>query len=190
MKTAVPSLKEFPEPLAAALGHLLVRFQELESTLLFAVGRFVHPGIEGNPPALTVALLHELPFKSLVALFSSIPRMLSENEPPFPKLSMTDPAVIEAAEAFTVAAKQCNKVEQRRNQLVHSNWLQLQIGPEDGSIYRAKARTSRSKGANQSLTRENQKSVEAAIEEVNRAMLAVFMASAQLNSLIAPTHAA
>jgi hypothetical protein len=119
----------------------MVRFQALESTLVFAVGRFMHPGNDDAPPQLTMSVLYELPFASLVKLFASIPVVLTGPELPFSRLKEDSDDIRQLVADFASAAKLCTAAEERRNQLMHSNWLQSYIGPEEGSVLRVKMRS-------------------------------------------------
>lgn len=124
----------------------MVRFQALETTLVFAIGRFLHPGNNGAPPQLTMSLLYELSFASLVKVFETIPIVLSGQDLPFSRLAEKNDKTRQLLSDFTAAAKLCSAAEERRNQLMHSNWLQILIKPGDESVLRAKMRTLKRKG--------------------------------------------
>ena len=176
----------FPDALAASLGQLMVRFQALESTLLFAVGRFMHPENDDIPPQLTMSVLYELPFSSLVKLFATIPLTLTGPNLPFSRLTEDTNESRQLVADFASAAKLCTAAEERRNQLMHSNWLQIHIGPGDESVMRVKMRTRRKSGVAAPLTRESVDTVSTAIDAINAAMTATFTASARLKLFLFP----
>lgn len=164
----------------------MVRFQDLESTLIFAVGRFIHPGNDHIPPQLTMSVLYELPFASLIKVFASIPVVLAGPEPPFSRLKEDTDDTRQLIADFASAAKLCTAAEERRNQLMHSQWLQIHIAPEDGSVLRVKMRTAKKKGAVAPPVRESVETVSAAIDAINAAMTATFTASATLKFFLFP----
>ena len=164
----------------------MVRFQHLESTLIFAVGRFMHPGNDDVPPQLTMSVLYELPFASLVKVFASTPFVLAGPELPFCRLKEDTDDTRQLVADFAFAAKLCTAAEERRNQLMHSNWLQLYIAPEDGSVLRVKMRTKK-KGIVAPPVSESVETVSAAIDAINAAMTATFTASATLKFFLFPS---
>jgi hypothetical protein len=180
------TLPPFPDALAASLGQLMVRFQALESTLIFAVGRFMHPGNDDIPPQLTLSVLYELPFSSLVKLFATIPLTLTGPSLPFSRLKENTDEAKQLVADFASAAKLCTAAEERRNQLMHSNWLQLHIGPGEESVMRVKMRATRKSGAAAPLIRESVDTVSADIDAINEAMTATFTASAGLKFFLFP----
>lgn len=165
----------------------MVRFQALESTLIFAVGRFMHPGSDDVPPQLTMSVLYELPFASLVKLFASVPIVLTGPELPFSRLKEDSDNTRQLVADFASAAKLCTAAAERRNQLMHSNWLQLHIGPEEGSVLRVKMRTTRKKGPVAPPVYESVETVSAAIDAINAAMTATSTASATLRFFLFPS---
>lgn len=179
-------LPQFPDALAASLGQLMVRFQALEATLVLAIGRFLHPGNDGVPPQLTMSLLYELSFASLVKVFATIPIVLSGPDVPFARLREDNDETRQLFSYFTTAAKLCSAAEERRNQLMHSNWLQILIKPGDESVLRAKMRTLRKKGAPPPLAAESIETVSEAIATINAAITETFSASATLNYFLFP----
>lgn len=183
-------LQPFPDKLAAALGHLLVRFQLLETTLQHAVGRFVNPGREDVPPALTMHLLSELSFASLTKIFASIPSALATDQPAFPSLATENREVLDLRAVFANAAKLCSAAEARRNQLVHSTWLPLSPFAEDGAIPRIKLRAPRKSASGVAVAHESSETVKVATAAVDSAMTATFSASAQLHYFLFPRGAA
>jgi len=162
----------------------MVRFQLLESTLVFAVGRFMHPGGGSVPPQLTMSVLYEIPFASLVKVFSSIPVVLAGPEPPFSRLEEDTDETRQLVADFASAAKLCTAAEEKRNQLMHSSWF-ANIAPHDGSVLRVKMRTTK-KGARSAMVRESVETVTAAIAAIDAASLATFTASATLNFSLFP----
>ena len=165
----------------------MVRFQALESTLLFAVVRFVHPGTNDVPPPLTMAVLYELPFASLVKLFSSIPVVLQDSQLPFSRLLEDKDEAKQIVSDFINAAKLCTASEERRNQLMHSYWLPVYITPHEESVMRVKMRLTRKRGAASPPVCESVETVTSAIAAINEAMLATFSASARLKFFLFPT---
>lgn len=186
MSTHNFGLPPFPDSLATALGHLMVRFQALETTLVFAIGRYIHPGVDDVPPPLTMAALHELPFASLVKLFSTIPTILMSPEPPFNRLSEQSDEVEKIRAAFVAAARLCTASEERRNQLMHSSWLQICLKPGEESVLRLKMRVGRKRATPSPPARESIETVTATINAVNDAMMATFSASASLAFFLYP----
>ncbi len=186
MKTSDPLFPTFPEEVATALGHLLVRFQSLERSLTFALARFMNPGPQPVPPSLTLAVLNELPFKSLVKLFSALPAILLSTDPPFPPLVSGSPEFKDLASAFEKGARLAAAVEERRNQLVHSDWLWLAVPQVGAAVLRSKSRTHRKNGLNPSLERVTAQAVQEAIQQVDEAMSEVAIASAKLQALLFP----
>jgi len=186
MKTSDPAFPAFPDDVATALGHLLVRFQSLERSLTFAVGRFMNPGTQAIPPSLTLAVLNELPFKSLVKIFAALPAILLNADPPFPQLVGGSPEFEALASAFENGAKLATAVEERRNQLVHSDWLWMAAPQIGGAVLRSKSRTHRKNGMNPSMEQVTAHAVEEAIKQVNEAMREVALASAALQALLFP----
>jgi len=164
----------------------MVRFQALESTLIFAVGRFMHPGNDDVPPPLTMSVLYELPFASLVKLFASIPVVLTDVKLPFSRLKVDSDDTRQLIANFASAAKLCTVAEERRNQLMHSNWLQAHIGSEGRSVLRVKMRTTKKTGTVASQVYESVETVSTAISAIDAAMAATFSASANLKFFLFP----
>ena len=187
MNAQLPGPPPIPDSLAASLGQLMVRFQHLESTLIFSVGRFMHPGNDDVPPQLTMSVLYELPFASLVKLFASIPIVLAGPEFPFSRLKEDNDNTRQLVADFASAAKLCTAAEERRNQLMHSNWSQLHICPEDESVLRMKMRTTKKKGLVTPPVYESVETVSAAIDVINAAMTATFTSSATLKFFLFPS---
>lgn len=186
MTTYPPGLAPFPDALADALGQLMVRFQSLESTLVFAVGRFMHPRNNDVPPPLTMSVLYQLPFSSLVKVFATIPIVLAGPDLPFSLLKADNAETNRLVQAFASAAKLCTAAEEWRNQLMRSNWLQMYFEPQDGSVLRVKMRTNRRNGAVALPVRESVETVSAATDAINAAMTATFTASASLKFYLFP----
>ena len=186
MNTVWPGLAPFPTDLAAKLGQLMVRFQALESALVFGIGRFMHPGNDDVPPNLTMSVLYELSFATLVKVFAAMPVVLPGPELPLSRLKENNDETRRIVAAFASAAKLCTAAEERRKQLMHSNWLQLHIGPQDGSVLRVKMRTTRTKGALALPVRESVETVSAAIDAINAALAATFSASTSLKFFLFP----
>ena len=166
----------------------MVRFQALEATLVLAIGRFLHPGNNGVPPQLTMCILYELSFASLVKVFETIPIVLKGQDLPFSKLAENNDETRELISYFAAAAKLCCTAEERRNQLMHSNWLQTLMKPGDESVLRAKMRARKKKGALSPLVPESVETVSEAIDTINAAMTATFSASATLNDFLFPSR--
>jgi len=186
MNTYPPGLAPFPDALATALGQLMVRFQSLESTLVFAIIRFMHPGLNDVPPPLTMSVLYELPFRSLVKVFAVIPSVLPGSDLPFSRLKENNADTIGLLEAFATAAKLCTAAKERHNQLMHSTWLQLNFEPQDGSVLWVKISTNRKKGTVAMPVRESVETVSAAVDAINVAKTATFIASASINYFLFP----
>ena len=178
----------FPDPIAAALGHLMVGFQGLELTLVIAISQFMHPGNDNVPPNLTFSVLRELPFASLVKLFASIPHDLTGPDLPFSRLKEDSHHSKQLFADFASAAMLCTVAQERRNQLMHSNWLQPHNGIGDETMLRVKVRTSRKKGPSIARVFESVKTVSAAINATNVATSATFVASATLKFFLFPNR--
>ncbi|MDX1961539.1 MAG: FMN-binding negative transcriptional regulator [Pirellulales bacterium] len=179
-------LLSFPDSLATTLGQLMVQFQALESTLVFAIGRFLHPGIKDVPPPLTMAVLFELPFATLVKLFAKIPIILQGNQLPYSRLKEDNEETRQITADFINAAKMCTASEERRNQLMHSNWLTNLKNQDDDSVMRVKSRVTK-KGVASPLILESVSTVTIAIETIKAANHATFCASARLNFFLFPS---
>lgn len=186
MNAQLPGPPPFPDALAESLGHLMVRFQDLESTLIFAVARFMYLGNNDVPSQLTMSVLYELPFASLVKVFASIPFALAGPELPFSRLKEDTDNTKELVADFASAAKLCTAAEERCNQLTHSSWLRLYNAPGDGSALRVKMR-SKKKGIVTPPVSETVETVSAAINAINAAITATFCASATLKLFLFPS---
>jgi hypothetical protein len=134
-----------------------------------------------------MSILYELSFSSLVKVFATIPVALTGPELPFSRLKEDNDETRQLVAVFASAAKLCTAAEERRNQLMHSNWLQLHIGPQDGSVLRVKMRTTRKNGSAAALVQESVETVSAAIDAINAAMSASFTASAMLKFFLFPS---
>ncbi|WP_200227260.1 hypothetical protein [Rubrivivax gelatinosus] len=181
MKPPRRSLPPFPVPIAAALGHYMVRFQELEVAVLLAIGRYLHAGADGTPPPLTMAVLSQLSYRSLVAIFEQIPTHLKAPSGPFPQLAEDNEITRDIIKQFKEVAKLCSKVEARRNQLMHSNWLRLLLKEGDESIIRAKIKPN-----GDAMEPESVSTIEHSIRDIDETQTALAFAIANLNTLQSP----
>lgn len=173
----------FPEPLATALGHLLVRFQALESELCIVIARFMKPGSNDLPDLLTVAVLGELPFRSLIKLLKTIPMAVMVNGRLLAEIAPEDSELMDALDSLLLAAKLANDAEERRNRLVHSSWLWLACPLPDDEAYRVRLRGG-ARQARAAFSIESAASVEAVTELIDSAHRELALASAGIHFFV------
>jgi hypothetical protein len=112
------------------IGRITINFATLDFHLAFAIGSLLT-----QDQAVAQMVAHELSFKQKLALFSSLVQH---------KLPASTKATAECATDFENYVSRCAQLEERRNQVAHSVWLE-QSTP-GGPIQRLKITAKKSKG--------------------------------------------
>ena len=108
-----------------ALGRLLVSFQALEEAVTLGIAHLTGSGSSDQVNAKYFLALSELPFRSRVKLLRNF---LETTEPSHylwhgcPAEETRKKAIPEIVSQMITFAKECNSLEDQRNQMVHSVW--------------------------------------------------------------------
>lgn len=184
MGTKASDPPEFPDDCAAALGHMLVAFQSLEAGMLYSLARFLHPESAPFPKPLAVAILSELPFGALVKMVAHLPNAIRPAD--IPKLESRGgvEAYEEAVAELRLAVRLITAAEERRNQLVHSQWI-WGHGPAPGeSVLRVKFRAGRKGHSKSTMVEESEETIQAATQSADEAHKRLSIATASFFHLI------
>lgn len=180
-KPTVPP--KFPDECATALGHLIVIFQSLESALMYGLAELTRPDRMPFPTTLAVSIVNELSFASKVKLFGTIPSVYPKNTVTGPNLPASSSFYDEAVADLELAVKTATAAEERRNQLMHSQWI-YGHQPEPGeAVLRIKMRTNRKGGAN-GIFEETKKSIDDATVLAEKALALVVSAHSQFRYIL------
>ncbi len=184
MSTNASDPPQFPDDCAAALGHMLVAFQSLEAGMLYSLARFLNPESAPFPKPLAVAVLGELSFGALTKLLAHLPNAIRADD--IPELTSRGGigAYGEAVAELQLAIRLITTAEERRNQLVHSQWI-WGHGPAPGeSVFRLKFRAGRKAHSKSTMVEESEETIQAAIQSADEAHRRLAIATNSLYRLI------
>ena len=141
MTEVVPAYREHYQ----AIGQMIVEFQSLEATLKTGLTLLMNNELGTVAGQLVYAMVAEVSFGTAVRIASAIPgiftpaRLGVTKEESFARLSQ---CLLETSEQLKKGLKVATEVEERRNQLIHSHWLESSgyVAPE-GMMSRIKTKT-------------------------------------------------
>lgn len=144
MKNTSFGPRTFTEQHYAALGKVIVAFQSLEMTITYGLLALLHPEKLAFESKLATAIVNEHSFSNrlkLLLLFPSLNNPLElfsgDDGPNKAHLWMYNQAISLLSEGGVLATE----AESKRNQLIHSSWMD---GPE-GTVIRTKLRVRKNK---------------------------------------------
>ena len=126
----------------AEIGQMVVSFQSLEATMKYFLLLLVSDQVADNS-LLARAVLNELSFAALLRATESASKIFGPNWFASRRIkvrTLVEEDHVAALKNIADGVKMARSVEERRNQLIHSEWLSQASPPTDpGTILRAKA---------------------------------------------------
>lgn len=150
---------------------------------MFALAELLQPERIPFPTGLAVSVVNELSFANKVKLFGNIPAAYPKESVAGPSRTASEEFYDEAAAELALAVKTAASAEERRNQLMHSQWIYGHAPGPSEPVLRAKLRTNR-KGAISGLFEETQESIAEATALAEKALKLVSNAHSQFRYIL------
>lgn len=131
-----------------AIGKLVVAFQMIESIISFNLAKLANPDIFSSEWAFYNLLINELSFSNRLKLLSNFIETHDNDFFVHPGSKFYDVRLgeyLDAKNNLTTLFSKCSELEQKRNQIIHSNWITSPAAGPDGTVIRMKITSQKKK---------------------------------------------